>query len=185
MEQNLTKTSRRISKILRHDPSGLTMDAAGWVDSAELCEHLRIAMPELELIVETNDKKRFVFSEDKTRIRAAQGHSNGVAEDKEYARITAMQAETELYHGTDDVTAELIKADRILPGKRQYVHWTQSRELATKRANQRAHHNRTNPVLVVLKARSFVHGGGKLLMSENEVYLTGEVDGKTLKYEKP
>lgn len=178
----LEKKSRQMSKLLRHNPEPLVMDDKGWVKSGELCEHLGITQDGLDWIVENNDKKRFVFNEDKTLIRASQGHSKGVADDKEYARITTLQEELELYHGTDDVTAELIKNDKILSGNRQFVHWSASIETATKRARQRAFHNKTNPVIVVLKARNYIHGNGKLLLAENAVYLSPEVDGKILEY---
>jgi putative RNA 2'-phosphotransferase len=183
MDKNiLDKKSRKMSQLLRHDPKPLTMDDKGWVDSGELCKYLDISMEGLEWIVDNNDKKRFVFSDDKTQIRAAQGHSKGVADDKDYARITAMQEELELYHGTDDVTAEFIKNDKILSGNRQFVHWSADIQTATKRARQRAFHNRTNPVIIVLKARNYIHGNGKLMMAENDVYLTPEIDGKILEY---
>lgn len=171
-----------MSKLLRHDPGTLKMDNAGWVDSYELCSHLHIGIDTLEYLVETNDKKRFVFNNDKTMIRAAQGHSKGIADDKEYAQITASQADFTLYHGTDSVIAELIKKDMIRSGNRQYVHWSRNIETAKKRANQRAHHNNTLPVIVELNAKSYIHGNGKVFMAENEVYLTPDIDGKILKF---
>jgi putative RNA 2'-phosphotransferase len=140
-------------------------------------------MAGLEHIVETNDKKRFVFNGDASLIRAAQGHSKGIAEDKEYARLTALQEEMYLYHGTDHHTTKLIEQSSIMPGKRQYVHWTQNIQLAEKRARQIASHSKGTPALVILRARSYIHGGGKLLMAENQVYLTPAVNGKVLQYE--
>lgn len=171
-----------MSKLLRHDPGTLKMDNAGWVDSYELCSHLHIGIDTLEHLVETNDKKRFVFNEDKSMIRAAQGHSEGIATEKDYIQLTASQADFLLFHGTDDVIAELIKNDKILPGTRQYVHWSQNIETAKKRANQRAYHNKTTPVIISMNAKSYIHGGGKVLVAENEVYLTPAIDGKILKY---
>lgn len=170
-----------MSKILRHDPHPLTMDNKGWVNTQQLIEHLHITQEQLESIVETNDKKRFIFNDDKTLIRATQGHSQGVATEKEQVQITKMSPEWDLYHGTDDVTWNLIKNDKIIPGKRQYVHWTLNKELAEKRAKQRQFHNKTKPVLVVLKPSSYLNGGGKLYLSENDVYLTPEIDGNKLK----
>lgn len=171
-----------MSKLLRHDPGTLKMDKSGWVDSYELCSHLHIGFDTLENIVETNDKKRFVFNEDKSQIRAAQGHSKGIADNKDYVQITASQADFLLFHGTDSVIAELIKKDMIKSGDRQYVHWSQNIETAKKRANQRAHHNKTQPVIISLNAKSYIHGGGKVFMAENEVYLTPDIDGKILSY---
>ena len=182
MNKKLENISRKLSKILRHDPHPLKMDDKGWVKTADLCEHFSISIEELTEIVDTNDKKRFVMDESKNSIRAAQGHSAGVAENKEYARVTAMQTELELYHGTDNVSAVSIHRTTIVPGKRQFVHWTANIETAKKRARHTAFHGKSDPVIVVLKARSYIHGGGKLLMAENEVYLTPEIDGKILEY---
>jgi putative RNA 2'-phosphotransferase len=182
MNKNLENISRKLSKILRHNPHPLTMDDKGWVKTSELCEHFAITIEELTEIVDTNDKKRFVLDDVKESIRAAQGHSAGVAENKEYVRITAMQTELELYHGTDNVSALSIQKATIVPGKRQFVHWTANIETAKKRARQTAFHGKSDPVIVVLKARSYIHGSGKLLMAENEVYLTPEIDGKILEY---
>jgi putative RNA 2'-phosphotransferase len=177
---DLVKFSKRMSKILRHDPHPLKMDSKGWVSSVSLTEHLGIKFEDLEVIVDTNEKKRFMFNEDKTLIRATQGHSQGVAPEKEHTQIRLATAGTILYHGTDDVTWELIKNDKIIPGKRQYVHWTLNKELAEKRAMQRKFHNKTKPVLITLNVQSYLNGSGKLYLAENEVYLTPEIEGSKL-----
>src|SRR4051812_3739134 len=77
-----TQTSKFLSLVLRHKPEtiGITLDDAGWIDVRTLLEALaRHAKPlsreDLEAVVATNDKKRFAFSDDGTRIRASQGHS--------------------------------------------------------------------------------------------------------------
>ena len=85
MRRELVKDSKFLSLVLRHDPSviGLELDESGWIDVATLLEAMREHRPgvtreRLVEIVETNDKKRFAFSEDRERIRASQGHSIGV-----------------------------------------------------------------------------------------------------------
>ncbi|WP_294233536.1 RNA 2'-phosphotransferase, partial [uncultured Chryseobacterium sp.] len=81
-EQHKKRISKFLSLVLRHKPEviNLTLDENGWASVDELMEkcakHERsFTLEELTEIVETNDKKRFVFNEDKTRIRANQGHS--------------------------------------------------------------------------------------------------------------
>lgn len=187
----LEKISRKLSKILRHDPTPLTMDKEGWINVSDLCNHFKITLDELTWIVDNNDKKRFsfnfidvnMFNISNLALRANQGHSKGVAEDKEFAQLKALQEEKLLYHGTDDVIAALIYKDKIIPGKRQHVHWSANIETAKKRAKQRAYYNRTEPVIIILKACSYIHSGGKIFISENEVYLTPAIDGKILKYQ--
>lgn len=78
---DLTKTSRYISLILRHKPEviGITLDEHGWADVQQLIAGVSktnpINMDILEEIVRTDDKQRYSFNEDKTLIRANQGHS--------------------------------------------------------------------------------------------------------------
>lgn len=74
--------SRFLSLVLRHKPEtiGLTLDKAGWVDVVTLMEKLQqhgrtVTRDEIEVMVTTNDKKRFVLSDDGERIKAAQGHT--------------------------------------------------------------------------------------------------------------
>jgi putative RNA 2'-phosphotransferase len=77
-----TKISKFLSLILRHKPEavGLQLDANGWVGTEDLlaacAEHGKaFTRAELEEVVATNEKQRFAFSADKTKIRASQGHS--------------------------------------------------------------------------------------------------------------
>ena len=80
--------SKRLSYVLRHNPGdiGLALDEAGWADVEELLAGLArhgkaITLRTLDEVVANNDKQRFAFSEDRTRIRASQGHSIEVALD--------------------------------------------------------------------------------------------------------
>lgn len=77
----LTRISRFLSLILRHDPgaAGITLDEHGWADVDELISKVSKTMPldmeTLEEIVRTDGKQRYSFNADKTLIRANQGHS--------------------------------------------------------------------------------------------------------------
>ena len=75
-------SSKFLSLILRHKPEliGLELDAGGWAEVDELIEKIRahgknLDFDKLNKLVETNDKKRFSFNEDKSKVRANQGHS--------------------------------------------------------------------------------------------------------------
>jgi len=71
----------------------------------------------LEEIVRTDNKQRYSFNEDKTLIRANQGHSIPVdvelplAEPPEY-----------LWHGTGEKYVSSIDAQGLIPKSRLYVH---------------------------------------------------------------
>lgn len=79
----LTELSRYMCLILRHHPEviGITLDEHGWADVEELIagiaekKNKNFNREMLEEIVRTDDKQRYAFSEDRTKIRANQGHS--------------------------------------------------------------------------------------------------------------
>lgn len=78
---DLTRISKCISLILRHKPEviGIQLDAHGWADVnallAGISKKYFIDRDILEEIVRSDSKQRYVFNEDRTRIRASQGHS--------------------------------------------------------------------------------------------------------------
>lgn len=77
----MTEISKYISLILRHRPEviGIRLDRHGWAKVDELLAGIQkthsIDMATLEEIVRTDSKQRYSFNEDKTLIRANQGHS--------------------------------------------------------------------------------------------------------------
>ncbi len=96
------KISKFLSLILRHQPEsiGLTLDENGWAPVDELraksaLKGMFFSFDELEEVVETNNKKRFAFNDDKTKIRASQGHSIDID-----LALKTQQPPDYLYHGT-------------------------------------------------------------------------------------
>lgn len=95
------KISKYMSMILRHRPEtiGITLDEHGWADVDELIEGIaakkKFNREILEEIVRTDKKQRYSFNEDKTRIRANQGHSIPVDLDLEPSEPPEI-----LWHGT-------------------------------------------------------------------------------------
>ena len=102
---SLRDTSKFISLILRHKPDaiGITLDEHGWANVDELIagiakqQHFDMAM--LEEIVATDEKQRYSFNDDKTLIRANQGHS--VPVDVELEQVSPPK---HLYHGTGNLS---------------------------------------------------------------------------------
>ena len=78
---SLNDTSKFIALILRHKPEviGITLDEHGWANVDELIAGISKTRPMnreiLDEIVQTDSKQRYSFNEDKTLIRANQGHS--------------------------------------------------------------------------------------------------------------
>ena len=126
------KLGKFLSLVLRHKPEtiGITLDKNGWADVKELIEKIKLSeryidMEILERIVRENSKKRYSFNEDKTKIRASQGHSIEV--ELNLKEITPPKI---LYHGTATSFLKSIKEKGILKMNRQYVHLSMDIETA-------------------------------------------------------
>ena len=101
-EQPKTHKSKLLSLVLRHQPEviGLGLDANGWANIEELLLKLSahgeaISRAQLEDLVATNNKKRFAFNDDATKIRASQGHSINVE-----LNLSSQKPPETLFHGT-------------------------------------------------------------------------------------
>lgn len=164
-----------ISLVLRHKPeaAGITLDEHGWADVEELLSGInrsgrKINMSLLEEIVRTDKKQRYRFSEDKTLIRANQGHSVPVdveLEEKEPPEF--------LYHGTADRSIKAIMIEGLKPMSRLYVHLSQDMETAKKVGKRHG-----NPVLLKVRSGQMSRDGIKFYLSENGVWLVKGVEAK-------
>jgi putative RNA 2'-phosphotransferase len=126
--KNTTKISKFLSLILRHDPDkiGLKLNAQGWANVKELLKKSsNLDMKMLEFIVENNNKKRFEFNDDKTKIRARQGHSIKV--DLGYKESVPPEI---LYHGTARKNNSAIRRGGLKKMNRHAVHLSVDRETA-------------------------------------------------------
>ena len=81
-EKQMLSCSKSISLILRHKPEtiGLSLDTNGWADVNAMISGINkagyaVSMDGLETIVRLDEKQRYVFNNDHTKIRASQGHS--------------------------------------------------------------------------------------------------------------
>lgn len=119
----------------------------------------------LEKIVEIDDKQRFAFNEDKTLIRANQGHS--VSVDVQLKEAVPPQI---LYHGTAEKYVASIDRSGLIPKSRLYVHLSETVETATKVG---ARHGK--PVIYVVDAEKMTADGIKFYLSVNGVWLTKSV----------
>jgi putative RNA 2'-phosphotransferase len=163
--QIVKKLSKFLSYVLRHDPKklNLTMDKQGWVSVAQLLENLDdISVEILEEVVAENDKKRFAFNEDKTKIRANQGHS--IAIELNYSPVEPPEF---LFHGTAIKNMDSIKKSGIIKGNRHQVHLSLDKETAT---NIGKRHGK--PVILVVQSKAMHEAGYQFFVSENGVWLT-------------
>ena len=129
----LTDTSKFLSLILRHKPEtiGIKLDEHGWADVSELISGISKTRPfdmkMLEEIVRTDNKQRYSFNENKTLIRANQGHSIPV--DVELEKKTPSEF---LYHGTGEKFVSSIDKEGLLSKSRLYVHLSKDTDTAVK-----------------------------------------------------
>lgn len=168
---SLIRTSRYISMILRHHPEkiGITLDEHGWARVDELIEGVNrthtLDFTMLEEIVATDDKQRYSFNEDKTLIRANQGHSISV--DVELEEINPPQY---LYHGTGEKYVASIDNMGLIPKARIYVHLSKDIDTAI---NVGSRHG--NPVVYRVNIGKMTEDGFKFYLSANNVWLTDRV----------
>ncbi len=169
----LTELSRYMCLILRHHPEviGITLDEHGWADVEELIagiaekKNKNFNREMLEEIVRTDDKQRYAFSEDRTKIRANQGHSIPVdveLEKKEPPEI--------LYHGTGEKYVESIGSMGLIPKNRLYVHLSGDVETAE---NVGKRHGA--PVIYRVHSGRMYRDGYEFFLSRNGVWLTKRV----------
>lgn len=165
------ETSKLISLILRHKPEtiGITLDEHGWANVDELIVGIAkfqpIDMVMLEKIVAEDEKQRYSFNDDKTLIRANQGHSVPVDVELEEKKPPEL-----LFHGTGEKYVSSIDAKGLIPKSRLYVHLSSEKDTANM-VGQR--HGKS--VIYIVKSREMFEDGYKFFLSVNGVWLTKEV----------
>lgn len=171
-----TNTSKFISLILRHKPEtiGITLDEHGWANVSDLIAGVNKKYPfdmaTLERIVANDNKQRYSFNEDKTLIRANQGHSIPV--DVELEEVVPPEI---LYHGTVEKFVSSIDENGLIPKSRLYVHLSGDKETAH---NVGQRHGK--PVIYIVKSGDMYKDGFVFYHSANGVWLTKEVPAKYL-----
>ena len=174
--KSIKETSKYISLILRHKPEviGITLDEHGWANVSELIEgagHTHsLDMQMLEKIVASDEKQRYSFNEDKTLIRANQGHS--VPVDVELEQVAPPEI---LWHGTGAKFVESINRSGLIAKSRLYVHLSSDYETAV---NVGSRHGK--PVVYKVHAKEMEQDGYIFYQSVNGVWLTKEVPKKYL-----
>ena len=173
---SLKETSKFISLILRHKPEtiGITLDEHGWANVDELIAGIskteNFNMDMLEEIVRTDEKQRYSFNDDKTLIRANQGHSIPVD-----VELEKLEPPNYLYHGTGEKFKESIDKLGLIPKSRLYVHLSPDIETALKVGSRHG-----KPIVYRVLAGDMYNDGFDFFKSVNGVWLTKEVPTKYL-----
>ena len=181
MKNQVTRTSKFMSYVLRHNPSeiGIELDKNGWVDIDQFIERAnehgkKINRSLVEQVVVTNDKQRFAISEDGKLIRANQGHSVEVE--------LALEPQTPpkyLLHGTAEKNVDAILNNGLNKMSRHHVHLTESMTTA------HAVGQRYGKVVIFeVNAEKMASDGFEFYKSENNVWLVESVPARYLEIRK-
>ena len=168
MSTQLKHISKFMSLVLRHKPEeiGLQVNENGWALVQELIDKINangitVDIEIIKEVVEKNDKKRFVFNEDKTMIRASQGHSIEVE-----LNLTKTNPPDVLYHGTASRFLEGILKDGLKRQSRQHVHLSATIETAMAVGSRHG-----KPTVLTISAKEMHEAGFNFYLSENQVWL--------------
>lgn len=170
---NLTDKSKLLGQILRHDPYsfGLEISRDGWVSVSEIMQKVSglNSFDLINTIVNNHsNKKRYAFNEDKTLVRALQGHS---IKDIEIA-FEKVTPSHDLFHGTHPDLVNVIMKEGLKPMTRLFVHLSKDKETAYNVGKR--YSKKLEPVILVIDKNADLD----FYISENEVYLTKYVDPK-------
>ena len=172
----IRQTSKFISLILRHKPEviGIALDEHGWADVDELIRGVsrthNLDRALLEEIVRTDEKGRYSFNENGTKIRANQGHS--IAVDVQLKEEVPPEI---LWHGSAEKYESSIDLEGLKPQTRLYVHLSSDEETAKKVGSRHG-----KPVIYQVKSGQMYRDGYVFYLSENHIWLTKQVPASYL-----
>jgi len=179
MYPKIKSVSKSMSYVLRHKPDaiGITLDPNGWVDVDELLRAFqqdgkRYTREIIDRAVAENDKQRFEFNEDGTRIRARQGHSVDV--DLGYEPAVPPDL---LFHGTATRNLESVREKGLLKMNRHHVHLSTSKETMLAVAQRHG-----KPVILEVDAKRMHADGFEFFVTDNDVWLVGSVPAEYLDF---
>lgn len=177
--KQLTKNSKFLSLILRHKPQliGLELDKNGWANVKILLKKMNefgknIDIEDLEYIVQNNNKKRFIFNNDKSKIRANQGHSIDIELD-----YKPQEPPEFLYHGTTSKFIDAIMKEGLKKMKRHHVHLSPDTETAEIVGARRG-----KPIILKINAQKMNEAGFDFFVSANNVWLTDNVPPEYIQF---
>lgn len=115
-------SSRYLSYLLRHSD---VPDKQGWIPLEKLILDYGFTEQSLKQIVANDEKHRYEFSYDGTKVRAIYGHSNHV-----HINYIPSAPPPILYHGTSIDKADAIMKEGLKKMSRQFVHLSSSPDAA-------------------------------------------------------
>lgn len=171
MNDRLTRTSKFLSYVLRHNPGALDLDLdpGGWADVDTLIEKAgaegrSLSRSRLRHVIDAGEKTRFTLSADGTKIRANYGHSIDVD-----LNLAPTPPPEHLYHGTAQRALSSIREEGLRPQSRQYVHLSPTPDEAESVGRRHG-----SPVVLPIDAPA-LHDAYTLYRASDTVWLTRRV----------
>lgn len=166
-QKDLIRKGKQLSFLLRHDTE-YRFDEHGYREVQDLVQNHGFTNDEIVELVETNDKQRYEFNDDKSKIRARQGHSVNVNVD-----LKETLPPDVLFHGTATRFLDSIREKGILKMSRNYVQLSEKIDTAMEVGGRHG-----NPVVLGVDTKTMREDGIKFYLSNNNVWLTEFVDSK-------
>ena len=165
--KNVIKKGKQLSFLLRHD-TDYAFDEHGYRTIDDLIKNHNFTMDELIYIVETNDKQRYEFNDNKSKIRARQGHSINVNVDLKQSTPPDI-----LMHGTATRFLDSIMDNGIKKMSRNYVQLSEDYDTAIEVGKRHG-----KPVVLYVDTKKMKEDGCIFYLSNNNVWLTDYVHQK-------
>ena len=164
--------------VLRHKPwvADLELDDQGWANVEDLIAGARknrkgMTREILQQIVDQDEKMRYSFSDDGTKIRADYGHHDDLGIHIKYDREEPPDV---LYHGTDHRYVDSIMKEGIRRMERTHVCMTTDLSVAEKNGGRR---RGGHAVILEIDAKQMREDGVVFFRSKT-LWLTDFVDKK-------
>ncbi len=173
-KHELTALSRTLSHALRHAPDeyGISLDAQGWVSLGDMVAALQ-RLPTFDG-VDATDLREAIAAGGKRRheivggrIRAVYGHSTGMP-----IEYSAAKPPDELFHGTTAAAAAVIAREGLRPMRRQYVHLSETPELARLVGARRTE----IPIVLSVRAGDAARSGAEFFPTGDSVWLARSIN---------
>lgn len=165
------KKSHKLAILLRHDAK-YSFKQEGWRAVSNVLEILQISFEDLVEIVNKDSKKRYAFSNDKTKIRAVDGYDEFIPHSP---KTPADNYPDTLYHGTSLTSVVSILEQGIQrmgrgKWKRAYVNLSSDKATALKVGARKG-----SPVVLCINTSIMTEQGYKLYEPESEPWTADEV----------
>ena len=161
----LIERSRKLAYYLRHDKDYEYEQGSAYRSVSDLIENHGYTFDLLETLVVTDSKGRYMFSGDRTKIKATYGHSKWIK--VEYAEALPPDL---LYHGTVSGFLPKIQETGIKPMSRTHVHM--STDIVVAKDMGMRHKKHGDVRIIVIDSRQMSADGVKFYMSGGDLWLT-------------